>query len=124
MGYRNRITDEAGSVSLEAACAIIVLLIVAVMVIQSLAVGLWHVRARGVVAEAVRIATASGEPATQVALARSFIGEQLPQATVNQQVSGAGVRFEVTESLRIPAISWQPEVHVSESGMWQDAWAQ
>ena len=123
MGYRNRIDDETGSVSLEAACAIIVLFIVAVMVIQSLAVGLWHVRARGVVAEAVRIATASGEPAQQVALALTFIGEQLPQATVYQQVSDEGVRFEVSQSLPIPAISWHPKVHVAESGNWQDAWA-
>lgn len=124
MGYRRRLTDEVGSVSLEAACAITVLLIVAVMVIQSLAVGLWHVRARGVVAEAVRIATASGEPAKQVALARTFIGEQLPFATVDQRVSDEGVRFEVSELLRIPAVSWRPKVRVSESGMWQDAWAQ
>lgn len=122
MGYRYRLKSSDGSVSVEAALAISAFLVVAVIVVQSLVIGLWHVRARGVLAEAVRIATASGEPAKQVQVARSFISEQLPEAEVQQQLSDEGVRFELSQSLDIAVLNWRPAISVSESGIWQDAW--
>lgn len=122
MGYRNGIRDDAGSISGEAAIGMAAIVMVAMMLIQALGVGLWHLRAHSVLAEAIRVATASGEPERQLAIAREFITEQLPAARLREEVTEVGVQFELRQRFRLPAIGWQPTLSASGSGSWQDAW--
>ncbi|MEN9711445.1 MAG: hypothetical protein RL441_1437 [Actinomycetota bacterium] len=122
MDYRNGLSDDDGSISGEAAIGIACIVLVAMMLIQALGVGLWQLRAHSVLAEAVRVATASGEPERQLAIAREFITDQLPTARLNEEVTEAGVRFELRQRLRLSAIGWQPTLSASGSGTWQDAW--
>ncbi len=122
MGLRSRLSQTDGSVSAEAAIGIGVIIIVMVALIQALGLGLWHMRARAALSEAVRVATASGEPGLQISLARDFLEAQLPEASVGTDVSDQGVRLAVRRTVEVPLLDWSPSVRLSEFGHWQDPW--
>ena len=122
MGLRSRLSHTDGSVSAEAAIGIGVIIIVMVALIQALGLGLWHMRARAALTEAVRVATASGEPEVQIGLAREFLKTQLPGATLSSALSDEGIRLEVRRQIEIPLLSWAPTVRLAEFGHWQDPW--
>ena len=122
MGLRSRLSQTDGSVTAEAAIGIGVIIVVMVALIQALGLGLWHMRARAALTEAVRVATASGEPTQQIVLARAFLKAQLPGATLGSVVSDQGVRLEVQRKVDVPILNWSPSVRLSEFGHWQDPW--
>lgn len=122
MGVRSRLSRSDGNVSAEAAVGIGVIIVVMIALIQALGLGLWQIRARAAVTEALRIATASGEPAQQVALARDFLREQLPHAKYATELADEGVTFHLRQQMNLPLLRWRPALEVSGFAHWQDPW--